>query len=91
MWTWKKEAKELYKTLERMLDYQLPDHLKDKKDINGSTMCYYYELCAIREILMADMLRSKHRTDGEISKHKIKKQKKVKKLQSDSGIDYKNK
>jgi hypothetical protein len=65
---WKNEAKTLYKVLQGLLNYELPQHLKDDKDVHGSSRAYYHELCGIREKIMTEMLRSNSRTDGKIKK-----------------------
>jgi hypothetical protein len=65
---WKNEAKTLYRVLQGLLNYELPQHLKDDKDVHGSSRAYYHELCGIRERMMAEMLHSNSRTDGKIKK-----------------------
>jgi hypothetical protein len=65
---WKNEAKTLYRVLQGLLNYELPQHLKDDKDVHGSSRAYYHELCRIRERIMAEMLHSNSRTDGKIKK-----------------------
>lgn len=65
---WKNEAKTLYRVLQGLLNYELPQPLKDDKDVHGSSRAYYHELCRIRERIMAEMLHSNSRTDGKIKK-----------------------
>lgn len=56
---WKNEAKTLYRVLQGLLNYELP------QDVHGSSGAYYHEL---REKIMTEMLRSNSRTDGKIKK-----------------------